>query len=490
MGPIVDGVCEGFGEEYFRSEGSSVETTFDQFFLIDASVVSRTVELAVALSTASTLLTIVVLLVVAEKYKTFPLWTQVLSRSLNHTKKRRTSVFVGIIMTMAATSTYVYSVQEDGQQYITFSWTIYILTIVTALWVNYLVKFCLTAILVLLFTTTIILKPVCQNKRTCFPSFTHEPAVVVKTYTHLISLLIIVITISTYYARLVEVTSRLYFLWQQKAEEELKGINAARETNMQLLTNVLPDYVAKHFLNREYKNEELYSQYRENIGVLFASIPNFAKFYSEERGLECIRLLNEIIADFDEILDEEDYSCIEKIKTISATATYMAVSGLQPPVKNPLQNSDHLGVLVAFGVAIRQKLAEINKDSFNSFVMRIGVSHGPLVCGVIGAKKPIFDVWGDTVNEASRMDSTGVIGHIQVPKHTGVILAQQGFDVRERGLIKVKGKGLMETCLVVGKKLKKVRSCQRNFSKSKSLGEVVHAIARNRKKLVARSYKY
>lgn len=138
-----------------------------------------------------------------------------------------------------------------------------------------------------------------------------------------------------YHARLVEVTSRLDFLWKQQAERELNDMQETRHTNTQLLKNILPDHVAKHFLSNERNSEELYSQSRDEVGVLFASIPNFTEFYSEDinKGLECIRLLNEIIADFDELLDEERFSTIEKIKTVSATATYMAASGLNPTHK-------------------------------------------------------------------------------------------------------------------------------------------------------------
>jgi adenylate cyclase 8 len=118
--------------------------------------------------------------------------------------------------------------------------------------------------------------------------------------------------IISYHARLVEVTSRLYFLWMQKAELELKSMQATRHTNMQLLINVLPEHVARHFLSRDYKNEvktavdlthfctvsqELFSQSRDSVGVLFATIPNFSKFYTEDKGIECLRLLNEIIGE-------------------------------------------------------------------------------------------------------------------------------------------------------------------------------------------------
>lgn len=121
-------------------------------------------------------------------------------------------------------------------------------------------------------------------------------------------------------------------------------------------------------------------------------------------------------------MDDQRYSALEKIKTVSATATYMAASGLNPTKKDDNnQDVEHLCALVDFALSMRQKLDDINKDSFNNFGLRIGISCGPLVCGVIGARKPVFDIWGDTVNLASRMDSTGLMGYIQVPKETAMV---------------------------------------------------------------------
>ena len=99
---------------------------------------------------------------------------------------------------------------------------------------------------------------------------------------------------------------------------------------MFLVQNLLPLHVAEFYLKAERGMEDLFAERRNNAGVLFASIPNFTEFYSEDvnEGMECIRLLNEIIIDFDEILDDEKYVTVEKIKTVGST--YMAASGITP----------------------------------------------------------------------------------------------------------------------------------------------------------------
>ena len=119
--------------------------------------------------------------------------------------------------------------------------------------------------------------------------------------------------------------------------------------------------------------QELYAQGRANAGVLFASIPNFTDFYSEDvnEGVECIRLLNEIIVDFDQILDDEKFRAIEKIKTIGST--YMAASGINP-LEAECDELAHLCDLVDFAIEMRNKLEDINTHSFNTFQLRIGTN--------------------------------------------------------------------------------------------------------------------
>lgn len=187
---------------------------------------------------------------------------------------------------------------------------------------------------------------------------------------------------------------------------------------------------------------------------MFCSIPNFHEFYTEldgnQLGVECLRLLNEIIADFDNLLAQERFVAIDKIKTIGSS--YMAAVGLIPDYK---MNNDvhlarrHMTSLLEFARAMRSSIQNINENSYNNFITRIGINIGPVVAGVIGARKPQYDIWGNTVNVASRMDSTCIPGEIQCTQEVVDSLQGSHFDFRCRGHIKVKGKGEMITYLLV-----------------------------------------
>ncbi|MGH0158455.1 UNVERIFIED_CONTAM: hypothetical protein FKN15_052693 [Acipenser sinensis] len=269
-----------------------------------------------------------------------------------------------------------------------------------------------------------------------------------------VSLFIFFITLLVL-ARQNEYYCRLDFLWKNKFKKECEEIETMENLNRVLLENVLPAHVAEHFLARNWKNEDLYHQSYDFVCVMFASIPDFKEFYTEsdvnKEGLECLRLLNEIIADFDELLSKPKFSGVEKIKTIGST--YMAATGLNA-TSGPeyIQEHDrqymHIGTMVEFAFAIVAKLDVINKHSFNDFKLRVGMNHGPVIAGVIGAQKPQYDIWGNTVNVASRMDSTGVLGKIQVTEETSKILQTLGYMCTCRGIINVKGKGELKTYFV------------------------------------------
>lgn len=196
---------------------------------------------------------------------------------------------------------------------------------------------------------------------------------------------------------------------------------------------------------------ELYHQSYQKVGVAFCSLPNFQEFYTEldgsNQGVECLRLLNEIIADFDELMCDERFHSIDKIKTIGST--YMAAVGLIPEYKiitsDPHSARRLMTSLIEFIRAMRLKLKNINDNSYNNFMLRVGVNIGSVVAGVIGAQKPQYDIWGNTVNVASRMDSTGIPGYTQVTQEVVDALQGSHIEFKCRGLIKVKGKGDMVT---------------------------------------------
>ncbi|XP_075687138.1 adenylate cyclase type 5 [Rhinoderma darwinii] len=248
------------------------------------------------------------------------------------------------------------------------------------------------------------------------------------------------------HAQQVESTARLDFLWKLQATEEKEEMEELQAYNRRLLHNILPKDVAAHFLARERRNDELYYQSCECVAVMFASISNFSEFYVEleanNEGVECLRLLNEIIADFDEIISEDEFRQLEKIKTIGST--YMAASGLNDTTYDKVGKS-HIKALADYAMRLMDQMKYINEHSFNNFQMKIGLNIGPVVAGVIGARKPQYDIWGNTVNVASRMDSTGVPERIQVTADLQQVLAACNYSLECRGVVKVKGKGEMTT---------------------------------------------
>ncbi|KAK6623164.1 hypothetical protein RUM43_009016 [Polyplax serrata] len=273
------------------------------------------------------------------------------------------------------------------------------------------------------------------------------------------TMLVCVALALSFLARHVEKATRVLFQWKTEVEEQREKASDIGRRNEALVYNILPPHVAVHFLgNRKRQHEELYSQSYAEVGVLFASMPNFSDFYSEEsvnnQGLECLRFLNEVISDFDAILQLPRFQDIIKIKTIGST--YMAASGLNPsrtvkPDDSVQVRWAHLALLVEFAFELKTALHGINEQSFNHFVLKMGINHGPITAGVIGARKPHYDIWGNSVNVASRMESTGKAGCIQVTEETCKILQHYGYIFEQRGLVTVKGKGQLMTYYLIGK---------------------------------------
>ncbi|CAJ0942778.1 unnamed protein product, partial [Mesorhabditis belari] len=255
-------------------------------------------------------------------------------------------------------------------------------------------------------------------------------------------LVIFTVVLIVMQSRRSEMISRYDFIWKLQALDEQLEMKKRHAQNRQVLENVLPWHVVEQFLCDKGKND-LYNEALPNVCIMFATITEFNKFYMEldgnNEGVECLRLLNEIISDFDQLLDASEFKCIDKIKTISTT--YMAASGLTGKV----EGDGNVVAVGNFAKKLLKTIRHINEHSFNNFNLRIGINMGPVVAGVIGVRKPHYDIWGNSVNVASRMDSSGVAGKIQVTEEIKTILEKRGFEFECRGEINVKGKGLMRT---------------------------------------------
>ncbi|XP_071517524.1 uncharacterized protein [Panulirus ornatus] len=248
-----------------------------------------------------------------------------------------------------------------------------------------------------------------------------------------------------------EERARTHYTWASRVAVEQEDVEVCRSINKILLENLLPAYLAHRFLVSSNTPQELYHERYSGVGVMFASIPNYKEFYDEtdvnKQGLECLRLLNEIICDYDKLLTKPKYSMVEKIKTIGST--YMVAAGLHPGKEEARDRTERcLVLLVEFALALAAVLDAINKESFQSFKLRVGLAHGPVIAGVVGAQKPQYDIWGNTVNVASRMDSTGLMGRIQVTEETAAILQGAGWACECRGPTPIKGKGTLITYFV------------------------------------------
>lgn len=197
-----------------------------------------------------------------------------------------------------------------------------------------------------------------------------------------------------------------------------------------LLLNVLPEAIAKRL---KQNDKASIADHFDNVTVLFADIVGFTNLSTEMSPKELVNLLNQIFSAFDLLV--EKYG-LEKIKTIGDA--YMVVGGL------PMPRPDHAEAIAEFALDILTKIDSFNRDNARTFQVRVGINTGSAIAGVIGIKKFIYDLWGDTVNTASRMESHGLTGRIQVSDATYQILRDK-YLFEPRGTISVKGKGEMKT---------------------------------------------
>ncbi|XP_076060926.1 adenylyl cyclase 13E [Oratosquilla oratoria] len=243
-----------------------------------------------------------------------------------------------------------------------------------------------------------------------------------------------------------EISYRLSFHSSMLAMKDKKRIQTMKDQADWLLNNIIPRHVVE-----QIKCTAKYSENHKDVGVMFASIDNFNEFYDESYcgGKEYLRVLNELVGDFDELLDSDEFKNIEKIKTIGST--YMAASGLNPEVRHGNVNpNEHIYELVEFAMAMQRATLSFNEDLIEfDLILRIGINFGDVTAGVIGTTKLYYDIWGDAVNIASRMDTTGVPGYIQVSQVCVPVL-QDRYELEPRGQVYVKGKDNMNVFLLKG----------------------------------------
>lgn len=221
---------------------------------------------------------------------------------------------------------------------------------------------------------------------------------------------------------------------RKKAEEALRK---EQEKSEQLLLNIFPKLIAQ----RLKQDQHLIAEHFEDVTILFADIVGFTPLSAYLEPIELVNLLNQIFSDFDQLA--QHYG-LEKIKTIGDA--YMVVGGLPSLMVN------HAEAIAQMALDMQQVIHRCQTDKGYSLQIRIGINTGSVVAGVIGRNKFIYDLWGDAVNVASRMESSGVAGRIQVTSATYNRLKDK-YVLEERGVTFVKGKGDMNTYWLTGKKL-------------------------------------
>jgi len=238
-------------------------------------------------------------------------------------------------------------------------------------------------------------------------------------------------------ARQLDLQGRLAFLQRRIIREQMAALDAERSRSETLLLNVLPRRIA----DRLKKEPGVVIADRfGSATVLFSDIVGFTEMSTRMSAEDLVKRLDEIFTRFDVLAEQLG---LEKIKTIGDA--YMVCGGV------PTARGDHAEAVCEMALRMRQCVDELAEEMGGDLRVRIGVHTGPVVAGVIGKKKFIYDVWGDTVNTASRMESHGVANAIQVSDATFALTKTQ-FDYESRGTIAVKGKGEMATYLLLRRK--------------------------------------
>lgn len=233
----------------------------------------------------------------------------------------------------------------------------------------------------------------------------------------------------------VLVVATVYFALREIARAE-RAMETEYQRSESLLANILPVSIAERLKDPEHG---VIADRYDDASILFADIAGYTKRASDTTPTDLVTFLDALYTDLDALVDRHG---LEKIKT--SGDSYMVVSGVPEP------RDDHLDALAALALDMADTVAGLTDPQGREVPLRIGIAAGPVVGGVVGSRKFFYDVWGDAVNVASRMESTDVEGRIQVPSDVYERL-RTTFTFEERGDVDVKGKGVMHTWYLTGR---------------------------------------
>jgi len=216
-----------------------------------------------------------------------------------------------------------------------------------------------------------------------------------------------------------------------------QAMEAEYERSETLLTNILPATIADRLKD---PSRNIIADKYDDASILFADIAGYTKRASDTTPSELVRFLDRLYTDLDALVDRHG---LEKVKT--SGDSYMVVSGVPQP------RDDHMEALACLALDMADAVADLKDPQGREVPLRIGLAAGPVVAGVVGARKFFYDVWGDAVNVAARMETTDVEGRIQVPQDVYERL-NHAFLLEERGNVDIKGKGVMHTWYLVARR--------------------------------------